>query len=748
LKKGQNSDHIEDFLRTFVPDAASGELGGQQLDRDSASGPGRTEQAKPWLPDPSLYEQPELTDEDRAKIEEFSEIHEKMRSAERLIPVPDLSGCHVDYQHELNDAQLQAVLHEEGPLMIIAGAGSGKTRTICYRTAYMIEQGIPPQRILLLTFTRKAAQEMLDRTAGLLQDSELGQKVSGGTFHAFANQMLRTYSDLIGLPKNFSILDTVDSQDVISLIKGQLKIKKGKRSHAVPKTHQIHAVISRARSCSMTIDQTIADEYDYLVEYVQDIKNIEKLYHIYNRSHSQYDYDDLLDLLHRHLRDHPLFRQKIQRRFTHIIVDEYQDTNLVQAKITRLVAGEDQNVMVVGDDAQSIYAFRGARYENILTFPKQFPGCRVVKIEENYRSRQGLLDFSNGIVQAMRLGYRKRLFTRNRREGIPEVHRYFYQVDEARAVCDRIEQLKENGYRYKDAAVLFRAGYLSDYIQAELLKRGIPFVVYGGLKFIERRHVKDMLAYLRIVVNPLDGVSWNRILKILPDIGPSRTSLILQTIQQNGGVFSAAPFSQYAFGRELLRLEQLFEDIRDDTKSIHDKIMLIKEYYYPILKSLESDFRQRVNDLDVLAVLAAEYADIEAFLSDLALDPPSRAFQAEEYLDEEEEDEKDFVVLSTIHSAKGLEWGFVFIISMLDGVLPGAKSVKQFEALEEERRLFYVACTRAKEGLFLSFPSYIQSYTHYFSLPSRFLTEVSMRNFTFHIGEEQQPLMLQNPSAE
>ncbi|MCF7952768.1 MAG: ATP-dependent helicase [Spirochaetales bacterium] len=731
-----DTESIDQFLSTFIPDA--GKAGNFHADADDEGNVlSAAKSAYAQLPKPSLYTAPELTDADREKIERFKSISSEIASSMDSIPIPDLSKHVVDYAEQLNSAQLQAVLHKEGPLMIIAGAGSGKTRTICYRTAYMIERGTPPKRILLLTFTRKASKEMLDRTAALLQDTELGHKVNGGTFHAFANQMLRTYSDLIGVKRNFTILDTVDSRDVISLIKNQIKLKKGRRSHAVPKTQQIHKIIAKASSCRMSIDDIIEKEFDYLIEYTKDIKQIEELYKMYNRAHNQYDYDDLLELLYHHLEKNALFQQKLQQRFTHIIVDEYQDTNAVQAKIVELLAGKSKNVMVVGDDAQSIYAFRGARYENILSFPTTFAPCRVVKVEENYRSRQKLLDFSNGIIDAMQLGYKKRLFSCDQREGLPELHRFFYQTDEADWICNRIEALNKNGTAYKNTAVLFRAGYLSNYVQAEMLKRGIPFVVYGGLKFIERRQVKDMLAYLRILVNPLDGVSWNRILKILPDIGPARTNLIIQTVQQNGGVFSAAPFGGYSFFTELKRLEEMFEKLKDDGKALYDKIMILKEYYMPILKSLEADYRERIDDLDVLAVLAREYTEIDKFLSDLALDPPSNAYQSNEYMDEKKEEDRDYVILSTIHSAKGLEWSHVFVISMLDGVLPGSRSIKFFEELEEERRLFYVACTRAKEGLYLSFPSYIQSYTRYFSLPSRFLSEVPLTAFDYYVGENQ-----------
>lgn len=736
------SDRIDAFLNTFLPKIpAAGSL-------SPSPSHAAFEQKQAWLPSAESYDSPQPTPEQKERLLQFQVIAQRVEkllenqdanqhSAEELTEI--LSGLTIPYQEELNTAQLQAVVTIQGPLLVIAGAGTGKTRTLCYRVAYMLEKGISSNNILLLTFTRKAASEMLDRTAQLLQKTVKGISITGGTFHGFANQILRTYSGILGIPANFTILDSIDSEDIISLIKNELKLKK--KQKALPKTHQIAAIISRSRSKCIPIASVISADYDFLEEYTPEIEQIFKLYHAYNRAHAQYDYDDLLELLYRGLTTQPLFAKKLHDRYTHIIVDEYQDTNLIQAGIVQALAGPNRNVMVVGDDAQSIYAFRGARYENILHFPEQFPHAKIVKIEQNYRSRQELLDYTNAILRAMQTGYPKALFSHDARAARTTVNRFFYQADEARWIADRIEALQEQEIRLDHIAVLFRAAYISDFLQAELLKRNIPFVVFGGLKFIERRHVKDMLAYLRLTSNPLDGAAWNRILRLVPAIGSARASMIIRDVLQNSGVFSAEPYRRQKFGGELLKLELVLKQINRDGLSVSDKILMLKEYYYPILKTIEPDYQQRLPDLDMLATIAEEYDQLDNFLADLALDPPTNAFQANTYPDQHPESDKDHVILSTIHSAKGLEWNHVFVQGLLDGVFPNWKSLQDIEMLEEERRLFYVACTRAKESLQITFPSYIQSFSHYFSLPSRFLAEIPASLFDYSLGTEQQDLL-------
>ena len=703
------------------------------IDRNTPSHAGG-EQAS--LPGPDQYDQPKMNAAQQVFLEQFQQYCSTLDAHIERMPQPDLSNCKVDYVQMLNREQLAAVTWNTGPLLVIAGAGTGKTWVICCRTAYLIEQGIPPEQILLLTFTRKAAREMIDRSAVLLQSSGSTADIHGGTFHGFANHMLRRYADLIGIDRNYTILDSIDSQDVISLIRDEMKITR-KKGSPVPKSSVISTVISRARSCDITIKEVILKEYDYLEPYCEDIRMISTIFREYKQSHRQMDYDDLLEVFYHALKTHGQFRKKVNSIYRYIIIDEFQDTNLIQGKLVELLAGEEKQVMAVGDDAQSIYAFRGARHENILRFPAVFPECGIIKIQQNYRSSREILAYTNRIIESMVFGYRKILSSEIPGDQKPEVRRFFYQQDEASWICSRIEQIREKGTELSRIAVLFRSQYLSNYIQAEMLKRRIPFTVYGGLKFVERRHIKDMLAYLRIALNSLDAAAWNRILRLLPDIGTVRASLVIQTIMQNGGTFSSSSFSGYSFSSRLKELEVLLSTLRNDTMPLQDRILKLKQYYLPLMKTHCSDYLSRIPDLDVLAVLGGSGDSLEVFLSDLALDPPGSTFQEAEY---GEEGQKEHVVLSTIHSAKGLEWDHVFIAAMLDGVFPDARSLLNIEELEEERRMFYVACTRAKRELVLTFPSYIQSYSRYFSLPSRFLSENRKDLFRFFIEEREQKI--------
>ena len=702
-----------------------------------AKGPSHQDAIGASLPRIEQFEHPEMTEAQRAFLDEFKEICRTMDQAPAPRAPADLDGRHVDYRHELNESQLQAAAWGEGPLLVIAGAGTGKTRTICYRTAYLIEQGVSPGSILLLTFTRRAAEEMITRTAELLEDAKTAGKVHGGTFHAFAHHLLRRYAQMIGIDRNFTILDGVDAQDVISLIRDELRVKRRKEA-PVPQSTHIGAAISRSRSCEIPLEEIVRSEYEQMVPYLEEILAIKQVFRDYKRVHRQLDYDDLLEVLHDSLIGYPEFRRKVQNRYQYIIVDEYQDTNLMQGRLVKALAGDNPQVMVVGDDAQSIYSFRGARHENILRFPHQFPGCAILRIEQNYRSGAGLLAYTNGIIRSMVFGYPKRLTAVDSRTVKPEVHRLFSQQEEASWVCSRLEALRETGIPLNQMAVLFRSQYLSTHLQAELLKRGIPFDVYGGLKFIERRHVKDMLAFLRIALNSLDGAAWNRVLRLLPDIGPAKAGLIIKNIMQNGGVFSSSVFSSYHVYDLLKQLEQLLEVLRNDHMALYERIMAVKQYYLPLLRLACPDAAQRVPDLDVLASLGAEGGSLEDFLSQLALDPPGQTFQEPRYGEEKQEEER--LVLSTIHSAKGLEWRHVCIISLLDGVFPDSRAVVDLQQLEEERRLFYVACTRAQEGLYMTYPSYMQSYSKYFSLPSRFICEADIGDYRFFIQDREEPV--------
>ncbi len=642
----------------------------------------------------------------------------------RQAPVLDKdAGFKIDYENELNEAQLMGVTITEGPLLVIAGAGSGKTRVVTYRVAYLMEKGVDPQRILLLTFTKKAAREMLERTATLLNDRKV-QEVSGGTFHSFANHMLRRYSSLIGLSPSFTISDQGDSEDIIDLVRSELKITK--RSRPVPQKGRIRDIISKSRNLNITIPELIEEQYTGLAEYTEDIELISQKYAQYKQQNNILDYDDLMELLRHHLKYNERFRHKIQSSFDYIMLDEYQDTNIPQKEIADMIVyeKESRNIMCVGDDSQSIYRFRGANYENILRFPETYPECRVIKLEQNYRSTQPILDFTNSLLENARLGYRKELRALDSLGGRPVVKNFYSQWDEAEYIVSKILELREGGIPLNEIAILYRASFHGNAVQTELLKHNIPYVVYGGIKFIERRHIKDLLAYLKINFNPYDAVAWNRVLKMIPGVGSATANNILKHIHENKGKLHPQAFARRKYHEELKKLANVLGEINHDSMPVADKIEILKRYYAPILQGMEDDYLNRLPDIDVLYNLALKYDDdLEKFLTDLALEPPSNKFQdaTSPLLDEIEEKP---LILSTVHSAKGLEWNTVFIPHLLDGLFPSVQSIRSVEEVEEERRLFYVACTRAKRNLYLSMPAEFFSFGVVFTEPSRFLSEV------------------------
>lgn len=633
----------------------------------------------------------------------------------------------IDYQRSLNKEQYRAATTLQGAVLVIAGAGSGKTRTLTYRTAYMLENGIPPEQILLLTFTRKAAQEMVRRTTQLLGGTADSASITRGTFHAFANHSLRRYAPMLGLSPQFTILDVSDSEDVIDLIRSELKFVA--REKAFPRKGRLQEIISQSRNWNQPISQVIAENYKGLTEFTTDIETLAAVYQRYKRQNQVMDYDDLMDNLRDQLRDNAPFRQKMQQTYRYIMVDEFQDTNLVQKQIVDLLAAEHGNIMVVGDDAQSIYAFRGANFENILTFPLAYPDCKIIKLEQNYRSNQDLLNFTNDIANSALLGYKKKLFSSHKNPGKPIVARFENQEAEAQFIVDKIMDLREKNIPLDDIAVLYRATYHGNYVQAELLKRNIPYVVVGGIKFVERRHIRDIIAILRLSLNPLDAVSWNRILKLFPGIGKVTISKIVAHIQENGGKIGFGSHEKKAYGAALLQLQKLLTQLQDPKIHPVRKIEMVRDYYAPICQAIEDDADIRMNDVEVLILLAAKYITLESFLADFMLEPPNNQFQ-NQVLPLIDESEERPVTLSTIHSAKGLEWYAVFAPHLLDGLLPTAHSLADVEKYEEERRLFYVACSRAKEQLYLTLPAYFQSWDNFYTLPSRFLIEVEEQLYT------------------
>lgn len=640
----------------------------------------------------------------------------------------DFSKNRVNYARMLNEAQLAAAVTTERPVLVIAGAGSGKTRVIVHRVSYLIEKGVDPQSILLLTFTRKAAHEMLERVETLLHDKSVG-KVTGGTFHSFASFVLRKYANIIGLSSNFTIVDTSDSEDIIDLIRTELKFSTKDRKF--PKKSRIHDIISYSRNKNTTIRAIIEKQYSGLVDFTDDIELIASAYARYKQAGSMLDFDDLMDVLNTSLRENAKFREILQNAYGYIMVDEFQDTNAVQNEIVHQLAAKHRRIMVVGDDSQSIYAFRGADYENILRFPQVYPDCAVIKIEENYRSNRHVLDFTNCIIGNAKIGFRKRLYTKNENRRVPVLQRVFGQDDEAVFIADRIMDLAEQGIPLDQIAVLNRADWHNRYIQAELSKRGIPYVVVGGFKFSERMHVRDIVACLRLTFNPVDAVSWHRVLKYIGGIGHITATGLIQSIQGSEDRFSFESFRSRKFFAELSELGAMLAQASRPEFTLTQKIELIRDWYAPLLKAREEDYLQRMQDVEVLVDLSKKYDALDTFLSDFALDPPSKriADQTAPLIDEGED--KGKVTVSTVHSAKGLEWYAVFIPHALDGMFPSNRA-SDIEEMEEERRLFYVACSRAKEELYITFPRSVASFDAFFHLPSRFLVEIDRTKYVFN----------------
>jgi DNA helicase II / ATP-dependent DNA helicase PcrA len=679
----------------------------------------------------SEYPEMETSEELEKKILELQIIAASIESKNTGVAGNEQKGLNnfkVNYLSSLNPSQLAAVLITEKPVLVIAGAGSGKTRVIVHRVSYLIEKGVDAQSILLLTFTRKASREMLDRVETLLQDKRVGN-VTGGTFHSFAAFILRKYSNMLDLPPNFTIIDASDSEDIIDLIRTELKFNT--KDKKFPRKERLNDIISYSRNRNTTISSIVHEQYTGLIDYIPDIELIFSGYSKYKTLSRILDFDDLMEILRDSLRDNLRFRENLQKNYQYLMVDEFQDTNIVQKEIVDYIAEKHRRIMVVGDDSQSIYAFRGANYENILRFPETYPDCVVVKIEENYRSNQKILDFTNSIIDNARIGYKKKLFTKNNRQTIPFIKRVYDQQEEAVFIVDRIMELSEKNVPLVEIAVLNRADWHNRYIQVEMSKRGIPYVVVGGFRFNERMHIKDIISYLRITYNPSDAVAWHRILKYIGGVGQVTAGSIISDFHNSKDPYSFEAFRQRKFHNELLMLGRMLARASQPEYTLAQKVEMIIEYYAPILKERADDYFVRMQDITVLIDLSRKYNDLDKFLSDFALDPPSKrvADQTKPLIDEGEEDGK--VTISTVHSAKGLEWYAVFVPHALEGMFPSNRAIN-IEEMEEERRLFYVACSRAKEELFITFPRSIYSYDAVFHLPSRFLVEIDKEKYLFN----------------
>ena len=628
----------------------------------------------------------------------------------------------IDYAAELNPSQLEAVEIRNGPALVIAGAGSGKTRTLIYRVARLVEDGATPEQVLLLTFTRKAAGEMLRRASHIL-DERCGH-VSGGTFHSFANQVLRRYAKHVGFTENFTILDRKDAEDVAGFVRNQMGFyKKDKR---FPRKDTIADIISKSTNKDSDIKSVIRDDYPHFLEHWEAVEKIRTAYSDYKKSRTIMDYDDLLIYLEKLLSGNEEIRKKLSGYYKYIMVDEFQDTNKLQAKIVYQLACGHRNIMVVGDDSQSIYAFRGANFKNIMDFPKAFPDTRIIKLEQNYRSTQPILDFTNQIIEHAKEKYDKKLFTKKEggeKPGFIETESENYQ---SRFIVQRMLELREEGVELNDMAVLYRSAWQSMDLEIELNTHNIPYVIYGGIKFTEAAHIKDVLSFLKIAYNPKDSVSWHRALMLIEGIGPRYAGNIVSRIVEEDigiGFLSDRSHSQKKYSGSLLGLKEVLEYMGgpDSGHNFAEKLKKAIDFYTPLLKEKYDDHHKRREDLESLETIAARYKGLDEFLTDLTLEPIEESqFKV---TPEDEEDEK--VVLSTIHSSKGLEWHTVFVIYLIDGYLPSSYAIHSEEEIEEERRLLYVASTRAKQNLYLLKPQAGKISGNFFDPSSSRFTELS-----------------------
>jgi DNA helicase II / ATP-dependent DNA helicase PcrA len=576
----------------------------------------------------------------------------------------------IPYAQELNAGQLEAVCTLEGPVLCLAGAGSGKTRALVYRTARLIEAGVAPDSILLLTFTRKSAQNMLGRTVALV--GAAGQRVAGGTYHSFAHQILRQYGRVIGLSPAFSILDEADTTDLLNLLRTEMRsgqadepsdgappptaptsgAEEDLQTTRFPLKKTISQMITRAANRDLPLEEIIAAEFPQFVEHAEALRRLHEAFTAYKREHHLVDYDDLLLLLERLLRDHPETRATLGRRYRYVMVDEYQDTNRPQARITTLLGHEHGNVMVVGDDAQSIYSFRGACVQNMLEFPTVFPGCRVIRLEENFRSTPEILTAANTLMTHAASGYPKTLFTRRPAGEKPALVPCGDEAEQAQFIAQRILDLRETGVPLHRMAVLFRSGFHAFQLEIELKRRNIPFVKWGGFKFLEAAHIKDLLAHLRIVQNPLDRVSWQRVLLLLDGIGPRFVAKFFAALANQPDPLQLPAFEGGKRAREgLNRLRSLLGPLAGHADEPPTRLLeRITDYYLPIVKQRFDDWPKRLRDIDQFVLLAGRFDRLQDLLADMALEPPAKA-RGEALSIAEEDDEQ--LILSTVHSAKG-----------------------------------------------------------------------------------------------
>jgi len=643
---------------------------------------------------------------------------------------PSASTIRIDYAAELNEQQLAAVTAAPGPLLVIAGAGSGKTRTLTYRVAYLLENGVDPRNILLLTFTNKAARQMLDRVANLLPVDASG--LWGGTFHSIGNRMLRRHGSALGYSSGFSIMDREDQKDLIDTVVAAAGINP--REIRFPKGDVLADLFSFTVNTERPMEELLAEKFPYFLPLLEQIKDVHARYERKKKATNSMDIDDLLEKTLRMLTEHTEIGDFYRRQFKFILVDEYQDTNKIQADFIDTLAAVHRNVMVVGDDAQSIYSWRGANFKNILAFPERYPDAQVFKIELNYRSVPEILQVANAAIAPNVHQFRKQLSSTRPTNAVkPAIVALNDGNEQAQFIAQRILELRDEGIELNKIAVLYRAHYHAIELQLELSRRGIPYQITSGVRFFEQAHVKDVAAFVRFVANPRDEVAFKRMVKLLPGIGGKSADSLWRawetSLDQGGEIasWSERLLAMQVGAKSKRTWEQLAHTLDEIAPAGQPNppsemiTSIVEAVYDDYAKANFANYELRREDLNQLAAFARQFKDVHEFLSQLAL---ISNVDSEPALDQS--GDREAVNLSSVHQAKGLEYHSVFVIWLTDGMFPSTRSLETRDAIEEERRLFYVAITRARDELYLSYPHMRLNagYGDMFQRPSRFLKEI------------------------
>jgi DNA helicase-2/ATP-dependent DNA helicase PcrA len=662
------------------------------------------------------------------------------------------------YRAELNDEQFQVATSNPGAALIVAGAGSGKTRAITYRVAYLIEQGVAPARIMLATFTNRAAREMLRRVETLTSGGDV-RRVWGGTFHRIANLILRRHAAGIGYESSYTILDSEDARDFLAACVDEAGIDT--KARRFPKAEVLQDIISFANNTDRPPEDVIARRYPHFEPLTQSVKRVDMIYMERKRERNVMDYDDLLLNWKRLLMEKPDIAALYADQFQHILVDEYQDTNKLQAEIVDLLGVKHRNVMVVGDDAQSIYAWRGAEFTNIYEFPERYPEARVFRLETNYRSTPEILALANVSIASNRKQFPKTLRAARDSKGLPPALVPCRDADQQAAfIAARILELRDEGIPLEETAVLYRSHYHSLELQLELTRRGIPYRVRSGVRFFEQAHIKDVISYLRVIVNPRDELAWKRILRLIPQVGNATANRIWERLAYapdplalvRRADFNVAPRRGNGWAEFLSLLESLVQDETRGHPARQIELILTRGYENYLASNYENA-EARLEDLRQLALYSMRYNSTEEFLSELALLSTER-YTAPQALAGEDVvmggDEDEILTLTSVHQAKGLEWRAVFIIWAADGKFPSPRSLRDAEGEEEERRLWYVALTRAGEQLYITYPLMMTDYNRQTVVqkPSRFVTEVPPSLYDIWTLEEENVLAIEEESQK